>query len=142
MKSQNSNLKTQILEFYMEKNLSEDLVEKTIPLVKERMKKLSDYFPLCEFYFTRPENYEISLKENTELLKEIITALESVSDWKADRIGQQMVELAQKEAVPNSKFFMILRVAISGKKITPPLNESMEILGKEESISRIKSAFL
>ena len=91
MKSQNSNLKTQILEFYMEKNLSEDLVEKTIPLVKERMKKLSDYFPLCEFYFTRPENYEISLKENTELLKEIITALESVSDWKADLIGQQMV---------------------------------------------------
>jgi len=35
---------------------------------------------------------------------------------------------------------MILRIAISGKKVTPPLNESMELLGKEECISRIEHA--
>jgi hypothetical protein len=35
---------------------------------------------------------------------------------------------------------MILRVAISGKKITPPLNESMVILGKQECIERIQSS--
>jgi len=140
MKITNYELRIKILSFYKEKKLPEDIVEKTIPLVKERMKKLSDYLPLCEFFFTKPEKYEISLKENTELFKKIITTLESVSDWKAGLIGQRMVELAQKEGVPNSKFFMILRVAISGKKVTPPLNESMEILGKEECVSRIKSA--
>ena len=140
MKITNYELRIKILTFYKDQKLPEDLVEKTIPLVKERMKKLSDYLPLCEFFFAKQEKYEIDLKENTELLKKIMTTLESVSDWKAGLIGQRMVKLAQKEGVPNSKFFMILRVAISGKKITPPLNESMEILGKEECVSRIKSA--
>jgi len=37
----------------------------------------------------------------------------------------------------NSEFFMLLRVAMTGKKISPPLNESMEILGKEEAVQRI-----
>ena len=48
-----------------------------------------------------------------------------------------MQNLAQQLGIKNSEFFMILRVAISGKKITPPLNESMELLGKEECLKRI-----
>ncbi len=139
MKITNDELLIKILSFYKDKKLPDDLVEKTIPLAKERMKKLSDYLPLCEFFFKKPEKYEVDLKGNEELFKKIIDSLGSTSEWKADLIGKQMVEVAKKEGVPNSKFFMILRVAISGKKITPPLNESMEILGKNESRTRVKS---
>ena len=45
----------------------------------------------------------------------------------------------KKEGVKNSEFFMVLRVAITGKKISPPLNESMEILGKNETLKRLSS---
>jgi glutamyl-tRNA synthetase len=37
-------------------------------------------------------------------------------------------------------FYMSLRIAICGSKITPPINETMEILGKEETLSRLKKS--
>jgi len=58
--------------------------------------------------------------------------------WKAEEIGKTLQELAEKEGVKNSEFFMVARVIITGKKISPPLNESMELLGKEESLKRLK----
>lgn len=135
-RSQNSKLKTQISEFYKNK-LPEDIVEKTIPLVQERIKKLSDYLPLCEFLFKEPEKYETDLSSKKNILKSILESLNTVKEWKAEKIGEAMVALAKKLDVKNSEFFMTLRVAISGIKITPPLNESMEILGKDECLKRI-----
>jgi len=55
-----------------------------------------------------------------------------------DNIGNQLVQTAKNSELKNSEFFMLLRVAITGKKISPPLNESMEILGKEECVKRVK----
>ena len=46
----NEELRIKIYEFY-QKKYPEDLIDKTIPLIKERIKKLSDYLPLCEFFF-------------------------------------------------------------------------------------------
>ena len=129
-------LQTKIVEFIGDK-YSSDLVGKTIPLVQERIKKLSDYLPLAGFFFTRPKDYEIDLTENRSLLSSIHQKLSAVNDWKADLIGKSMQDLAIELKIPNSKFFMILRVAVTGKKISPPLNESMEILGKEEALSRL-----
>ncbi len=133
-----SNFQLLITNFYKNK-LPEDVVKKTTPLVQERIKKLSDYFPLCEFLFKRPEKYEIDLSAKKDLLNKIRDALSTVSDWKADVIGEKMQDLAKKEGVKTGEFFMTLRIAITGKKISPPLNESMEILGKEECIKRIKT---
>ncbi len=135
--SQNANLKTQILKFYGN-NLPADIVEKTIPLIKERIKKLADYLPLAEFFFKRPEKYDIDLSGKKEVLKAMAETVSAISDWQAEVIGEKMQVLATKLEVKNSEFFMMLRVAISGKKITPPLNESMAILGKDESLQRLK----
>jgi glutamyl/glutaminyl-tRNA synthetase len=115
----------------------EALIEKTIPLIQERIKKLSDYIPLCEFFFKRPDQYEVDLSSKKELLEKVTEKLERVKDWKAETIGEAMVDVAKELGVKNSEFFMVLRVAISGKKISPPLNESMELLGKEECLQRI-----
>lgn len=50
-----------------------------------------------------------------------------------------MQDLVAKEGYKSSDFFMAVRVAITGKKISPPLNESMEILGKGEVVKRLQS---
>lgn len=135
--SQNSNLKTQIYEFY-EKKYPEGLIQSTVPLIKDRIRKLSDYLPICEFFFEEPKNYEIDLSTKKSLIEHIYNRLEKLEKWQAAEIGNVMQKLAEELKMKNSEFFMILRVLITGKKISPPLNESMELLGKEKILERIK----
>lgn len=131
-----AKLKELIINYY-NNSLNEGLVEKTISLIQDRIKKLSDYLPLCEFFFSKPEKYETDLSDKKELLKKISTRIQKIPDWKSNIIGETMISLAKELGVKNSEFFMILRVMITGKKISPPLNESMEILGREECLDRI-----
>lgn len=135
--TENSELKNRIFNFY-NKKYPESIIEKTIPLIKERIKKLSDYLPLCEFLFKKPETYEVDLSSKKNILEKIYATLTSLEDWQAQLIGEALQELATKENIKFGDFFMTLRVAITGKKISPPTNESMEILGKEECLERIK----
>jgi len=123
---------------YIGDKYNRDIVGRTIPLIQSRMKKFADYLPLCGFFFTAPEKYEIDLSGKKNMLEDIHKELESMADWKAVVIGESMQKLAERLSIKNSEFFTILRVAISGKKVSPPLNESMEILGKEECLERIK----
>lgn len=130
------NLESRIQNFIGNK-YDKNIVKKTVPLIQERIKKLSDYLPLCEFFFKRPESYKIDLSAKKELLEKIHDELFQIQEWKADIIGDKMQDLAKRENIKTGEFFMTLRVAISGKKISPPLNESMEILGKEECLKRL-----
>lgn len=139
MKMDATELKNCIHEFY-KKQYPEEIIEKTVPLVRERIKTLSDYLPLCEFLFKRLESHEIEMSAHTNILQSVVESLSKLTDWKAVQIGEVMLKTAQDLGVKNSQFFMVIRVAITGKKISPPLNESMEILGKTESIERLKSA--
>jgi glutamyl-tRNA synthetase len=117
-----------------------ETIKKTTPLIQERIKKLSDYAAICEFIYTEPTAYEVDLKPHTELFGKIYKVLESISEWNNKNIGELMQQTALDAGVKNSQFFMLLRVAISGKKISPPLNESMELLGKEVCLVRIRNA--
>ncbi len=139
MKLSDNELKEKILSFYADKKLPEHIVSASVPLVKERMKTLKDYWILAAFLFEKPTEYEVDISDKKELLTEVYETLRVITDWKADIIGQQMQDTATKQEVPFGKFFMMLRVAVSGKKVSPPLNESMELLGKDETLTRIAS---
>ncbi len=135
MKHETLNIK--VLEFYKDKDLPKDIILKTIPLIQDRIKKLSDYLPLCEFFFKQPKAYEASLDGKKDFFGKVHTELEKVTNWKADLIGESLVNLAKKLEIKNSLFFADMRMVITGKKVSPPLNESMEILGKDESLKRL-----
>ncbi len=125
-------------ETYRKQSLDVEMVKKSIPLVKERIKKLSDYYPLAECYFERPKKHELELKKYGDLIKKMRSVLAKITDWRAETIGHDLQNLAQNEGVKNSEFFMVTRVAITGKKISPPLNETMELLGQEECLARLQ----
>jgi len=132
-------LAEQIFDFY-EKKLNKEIISITAPLVKERIKKLSDYLPLTAFMFNKPDTYEIDLSAKRDLILSIAKELEQLQDWTVQTIGETLVGLAKKLGLKNSEFFMVLRIAMTGKKISPPLNESMQILGKEKVLSYLLRA--
>lgn len=110
------------------------LVKKILPLVKERMKTLGEFWSLAGFFFTRPEEFERPIDKG--LLRVAKSALESCN-WIHDAMEKAIRDAADLAGVKARDVFMELRVAITGKTVGPPLLESLEILGKEETLARI-----
>lgn len=107
---------------------------KVIPLVKERMRVLSDFWSLAGFFFERPEEFERPV--NPTLLHIAKSALDT-SSWNHDSMEHAIRGSAEKKKMKAKDVFMELRVTITGKSVGPPLLESLEILGKEETMKRL-----
>lgn len=119
---------------------------KLVPLIKERIKKLSDFIPLTDFFFGKPEYdaaqmEKVKIKKKKEALQKVLEKLEQVkSPWEAKDFEETFKALAIELGISNLDMFQLIRVAVSGKLVTPPLFESIQILGEEETIARIKEA--
>lgn len=117
-----------------------------IPLVKTRIKKLSDFIPLTYFFFTKPE-YEMQIftKLKIEDLNEALTkSLETLQNlrrpFEAAEFERTFKKLSADLKLSNTQMFQLIRVAISGQLVTPPLFESIKILGEDEVIKRVQEA--
>ncbi len=132
-------LAEKIFKFYNSR-YPHELVKKTVPLIKTRIKTLKEYDHYCNFFLKAPNSYQKNLKQYNLILEKMIERYEKIKNWRADIITSVSEEIVEEEKISTGKFFMILRVAITGNKITPPISESMEILGKEESLKRLKKA--
>lgn len=117
-----------------------------VPLIKERIKKLSDFVPLTDFLWEKPE-YDIEtfkkvIKDQGEIkaaMQVVFSQLETLaSPWEASEFESAFKKLALEGGLSNTQMFQLIRVAISGQLVTPPLFESIQILGEEETKSRVK----
>ncbi|GAA1492291.1 glutamate--tRNA ligase [Curtobacterium herbarum] len=125
----------------------ERVLELAAPLVQERMQLLSEAPAMLGFLFTSDDDLVVeddalgSLKgDPAPVLQAGIAALEQLDDWSTAAIEQVLrtalidgLELKPRVA------FGPLRVAVSGRRISPPLFESMEILGKQSTLTRLRS---
>ncbi|WP_237232853.1 glutamate--tRNA ligase [Rothia nasisuis] len=122
------------------------ILTEAAPLVQERMQLLGEAPGLLGFLFTADEKIEVAedaakqLKESAPaVLDAAITAVEGLDDFTA-----ATVEAALREAIVDGLeikprlAFGPVRTAMSGARISPPLFESMEILGKDSSLARLK----
>ncbi len=135
-KTQDKRIKRQVFEFYKGK-YNEELIEKILPLVTERMKTFKEFESLAGFFFERPKEYERPLK--VAPLKVVKDALQA-SDWTHEAMEKTIREASEKTSLKAKDVFMELRVAVTGKTVGPPLLESLEILGKDEIIARLRSS--
>lgn len=152
---------------YIRKLSKEQFIEGALPYIRQSCKKedlnldlLAELLqPRTEVYTDIPEqidfidslpDYDIALythkkmKTNAEtslaVLKEILPVLEGLNDWSLDSINGAMAELVAKLGVKNGYVLWPLRVAVSGKQFTPGGGtEIAELLGKEETIRRVKT---
>jgi glutamyl-tRNA synthetase len=137
-RTQNSKLKTQIWEFF-DKKYSENQISEILPLVKERIRKLSEFESLAGFFFKKPKvSKKLFGKKYKERLKVAAEVLLAVKSWNNENVNSALAGLVKEKGFKTGDFFMDLRVAITGSRVTPPINESIVILGKDETIKRLK----
>lgn len=114
--------------------LTTSQIIKVLPLVKERMKTLGEFWPLAGFFFEKPTEYEQPLKDDH--IQAAKSALSGCA-WDHDAMEKTIRTAADSTGLKAREVFMQLRVAVTGKTVGPPLLESLEILGKEETLSRL-----
>jgi glutamyl-tRNA synthetase len=128
--------------------VDDGLLLRIIPLIRERLVTLDDSVPFAGWFFKDsivPAAEELIGKDLTAQQSadvarrayEAIAELPSLSPSVAEPPMRALVE--QLGLSPN-QVFGILRVAITGQKVSPPLFESMEIVGKEKVLARLSQA--
>ncbi|MFI5241067.1 MAG: glutamate--tRNA ligase [Microgenomates group bacterium] len=118
---------------------SEDLLKKIVPLVKDRIKKLTDLKTFTGFFFEEPKIDEKLLGKNfREHLSSVVEVIEGVGDWSLESLNTKLMDMVKEKSFKTGDLFMDVRIAVTGTKFTPPINDSIIILGKEETLKRIK----
>lgn len=127
-----------------------DFILKVVALSQSRMKKLSDIVSLSTFFFKDKLDYDPQLliwknlslaevKNNLKKIYELITPLEE-KDWQQEYLENIIFSYLKKEEKKNGDYLWPLRVALSGEKNSPSPLEIAAVLGKNETLKRIKSA--
>ncbi len=129
--------------------LDRTIVERVTPLIRERVKVLSEVAGYCDFFFTDDLAYVVDEllgkafaarpDDARAALDRVRTALDGV-EWIHDALEASLRALATAIGVKAGDLFSLVRVAVTGRKVTPPLFESMEILGRERCIERLRRA--
>ena len=107
----------------------------TIPDTIDFIVALPDYSK--ELYIHKKS--KTNLENSLESLKAALPVLESIDDWNEQAINDELMNLIERMGIKNSQMLWPIRIAISGKPVTPGgAIEIADILGKEETIRRIK----
>ncbi len=144
----NSDLLALIEPYFREKFLSFDREKlmKAIPLIKDRITVLSESVAWLDWLFVKEIQVETGSKEKIKkdnslslILNAAYQSLSQLDDFKAEKIQNVLREKVAELQVKPKIFFQALRLAVTGKLVSPPLFESIELLGKEETLNRLKS---
>ena len=123
-----------------------ELVKKALPIIQERIIMLNEVPKMLKFLFTK--NFAVEAESvakitddaSKEILKRSVKELETVSDWTHANIEAVLrASLIEEMALKPRIAFTALRIATTGSTISPPLFESMELLGKEACLLRINA---
>jgi len=116
----------------------EELIRKTAPLVQEKIATLGEFPSFARFFF-EPVSLEQPL-EDGPVLPAAAEVLAEVDPFEAATIEVALRNLAESLELKPRQAFQPIRLALTGSTISPGLFESLELLGKEESIARITAS--
>ena len=119
-----------------------------VPLIQERLKTLADAASLVSFFFADGVEYEtdelvqkgMDPTTTTEALKASLARLEALNSFDAPGIEAELRPLADELGLKARQLFGALRVATTGQRVSPPLFETMELLGKERTVRAVSDA--
>ena len=119
-----------------------------IPLIRERLVTLDDCLPFAAWFFKEtvtPEPAELvakglSASQTAGMVRQSYEILAVLPELRHDLAEPPMRNLVEQLGLGPNQVFGSLRVAITGQTVSPPLFESMEIVGKEKVLERLNQA--
>ena len=118
------------------------------PLIRERLVTLDDSVTFASFFFkedVEPNPEELiakglDAKQSTDIARKAYDILNSLPTLSHQIAEPPMREFVEASGLSANQVFGILRVAVTGQKVSPPLFESMEIIGKQKVLERVQNA--
>ena len=113
----------------------EELVRRTAPLVQEKIEKLGDYPAFARFFFedVRPDE-----PVDGGVVEAAAGTLETVEPWTRESIEEALRALAERLGVKPREAFQPIRLALTGSRVSPGLFESLELVGRERALARLR----
>ncbi len=124
------------------------VVVKIAPLVKERLKTLADAAPLVRFFFADQVRYEVDdlvqkrmdVPDTKVALDRALAVLQDLPSFDTESIETALRALAEELGIKVGQLLGSIRIATTGLKVAPPLFETLEILGRDRSVSAVRVA--
>jgi glutamyl-tRNA synthetase len=117
----------------------EDLIRKSAPLVQEKISTLGEFPAFAGFLFARVEPDPEALGDG-EVLPAAAERLADVEPFEAEPIEAALRSLADSLGLKPREAFQPIRLALTGSRVSPGLFESLELLGKDESLARLSGS--
>ncbi|MBB1287076.1 glutamate--tRNA ligase [Flavisolibacter sp. BT320] len=119
--------------------------EKIVSLVKDRCTLLPDFWEHSFFFFRAPKEIDFTPimakwnPEKKEFFQGFVKSLRSITDWKAASLEALFKQLAETASIKPGELQLPMRLMLVGGKFGPPVFEIAEVLGKEETVSRLEN---
>jgi glutamyl-tRNA synthetase len=113
-----------------------EVIRKAAPLVQEKIATLGEFPAFAGFLFARVEPDPVALGDGP-MLPAAVERLAEVEPFEAERIEAALREVAEGLGLKPREAFQPIRLALTGSSVSPGLFESLELLGKDESLSRL-----
>lgn len=126
--------------------LSADEIARPVPFLQERTKTLVEMAQGAAFYFKKELEFDEKAKEKflhaetKPLLEQLISALEKQDDFSTAKIETLCTALIEQNGVKLGQLAQPVRVALTGKTVSPGIYEVIMLLGKERTLTRLKDA--
>jgi glutamyl-tRNA synthetase len=144
------DLARRIKPFFTAKGLEADhaTLLKIAPILQERLKTLDDAIDMAGFFFKDqivPAVEDLIQKKMTaadalQVAKRVTNLLETLPSLALEYTEESMRALVAEMGMKPAQFFGVIRVAVTGQTVSPPLFESMEIIGKDTVLARMRQA--
>jgi len=121
------------------------MLARAMPIVRERMKTLAEAPMLLRFLFTddvapNDKAAELIAKAPAGYLKDAADRLDALERWETEEIQSALDGLASEAELSRTKGWQPIRAAVTGSNVSPPLPESLALLGSERTVARLRAA--
>ncbi|MEO6818630.1 MAG: glutamate--tRNA ligase [Ginsengibacter sp.] len=144
-----TDLTARVREFYSQEGFDISDKEKTenvVSLVRERCTLLTDFITQSSFFFTTPQDVDISsiqskwTETKNQFFIELMRAYQSSVLWQHDDLEREFKELASVHQLKPGELMLPLRVMLVGGKFGPGVFDIASVIGKEETVKRIENS--
>ncbi len=116
------------------------------PLIQERVKLLGEVVEMSAWLFIADVTFDeaswskVMKPEAAEVLDDAVARLSGLEEWSTESIESEMRVMLEAAGLNPRKGFQPLRVAVTGSTVSPPLFETLEVLGQDVTIARLRAA--